>query len=200
MIAALLVPLTLAAGCSHYHGAYALDPGLQQQVRGDLAVGGLVDRRSGAAGGTLSAQGTSTLAQQAGAPDVSAQLDAAEIALLLSGPAALSLNAAQLAALRERLGHRYVLVGEQGREPVTHVFFWDVFIVIPMPYVVVWFNIPVEASRQDGVPHATRVLRVIDTANATVVGESYDLLHDAPQDGEFSDGQVGSGLTAMGLR
>ena len=190
--------VSVAAGCSNYRGAYALLQHLQ--VDGDLAVGGLLDRRAGTTNGALSAHGTTMLAQRAGAPDESARLAAAEIDLLLSGPAELALNAGQLAALRQRVGHRYVLVGEEGREPVTHVLFWDVLIVVPSPWFAVAWNIPVAVSRKDGVPHATRVLRVIDLASATVVAESYELLRDAPDEGEFSDGEVNAGLTAMGLR
>lgn len=199
--AAMVVLLLLgaAAGCGHYRGVYPLAAGLQQQARGDIAVGGLLDRRGGA-NGTNAAQQSLALAQQAGAVDASGRLGGAEIALLLSGPAELLLNAPKLAALHERLGHRYVLVGEAGREPVAHVLFWDLFIVVPTPYIVLWFNIPVEVSREDAVAHATRVLRIVDLATATVVGESFALLRDAPEEGEFSESEMGAGLTEMGLR
>ncbi|TMB48187.1 MAG: hypothetical protein E6J56_25560 [Deltaproteobacteria bacterium] len=198
-IAAVLALMNVAAGCSHYHGAYELDSGLRQQVRGDLAVAGVLDRRSGEESTVPCARGTAALARRAGAPDVSGRLDASEVALLLSGPAQLSLNAPQLAALRDRLGHRYVVVGEEGREPVTHVLFWDVFVVVPTPWVIVWWNFPVPVSRRNAVPHATRILRVVDLGTATVVGESYELLRDRPDGGEFSDGEVRGGLSAMSL-
>ena len=70
---------------------------------------------------------------------------------------------------------------------------------VPTPWVIVWWNFPVPVSRRNAVPHATRILRVVDLGTATVVGESYELLRDRPDGGEFSDGEVRGGLSAMSL-
>jgi hypothetical protein len=195
VIAGILLGVT---ACGHYRTALPVPEPLRGQVRADLAVGAIVDRHSGGtAGGEIAGGATRSLVERAQGTDVSGQLTDGELALLLSAPSDLAMRAGELSQLRERLGRRYVLVGERGSQPVNHVLFWDALIVIPAPYVTVWFTIPIPVSREPGVPHATRVLRVIDLAEAAIVAESYELLRDRPDEGEFSAGQVRAGLRAL---
>ena len=122
-----------------------------------------------------------------------------DLTLLLSQPVELNLAAAKLNDLRQRVGYKYVLVGEEGGYPTTRIIYWDFVIVIPAGPVIITLAIPAPISQKHGIFDATRILRVIDLENATIVGESFDLLRAEEDDDEFSGGQISDGISNMKL-
>lgn len=185
-------------GCSHYHGALPLPEAARDDLRGGLAVVGVLDRRlpeSSTAAVSLSA--TRLLVTAAKASDLSDRVNADEVAFLLSSPAKLLVESTRLQELRRRLGHRYAVVGEQGSTVVTYLLMWDAVWVIPLPFVAVVFTTPFQMSNDPAAQRATRVLRVVDLETASIVGESYEVLRDSSGDGEFTGREFASGLTAM---
>lgn len=189
------------AGCTHhYASSLALKENRYEQTKKDTAVAGVLDRRGvSGAQSMISKSVTKVLVEKAEVPDVSGRLTAEEIALLLSQPVELALARPQLHDLKQRLGYRFVIVGEQGGDSVTESSYWDVGMVIPAAVVVIYFSIPVEISREQGVMNATRVLRVIDLEQAQIVSESYALLRDHKDEGEFTGGEIVDGLASMKL-
>jgi hypothetical protein len=116
----------------------------------------------------------------------------------MGSPAELAARHAELQLLRDRLGHRYVLAGEQGADPVLHQTMWDMVFAVPLGYVIITFTVPVPISRETGVRHGTHIVRVIDLDEATIVAESFELLRGT-EHADFSDEQVREALHSIGL-
>lgn len=188
-------------GCTqHYASSLALKENRYEQMKNGTGVAGVLDRRGiSGASPMISVPVTKLLVEKAKVPDVSGQLKADEIMLLLSSPVELAVAKPQLHNLRQRLGYRFVIVGEQGGDSVMERAYWDVGLVIPAAVVIIYVSIPVEISRELGVMHATRVLRVIDLEQAQIVGESYTLLRDHRDEGEFTGGEIADGLASIKL-
>jgi hypothetical protein len=198
IITAFLCGFTI--GCTHYSSKLPLGEDLNAQVQNKIAVAGILDRRSvNGARPALSVSATKLLVEEAKIPDVSGQLNNEELSLLLAQPLELAVTTRLLKSLGQRIGQRYVVVGEQGAYPITELTVWDSLIVIPAGYVVVWFTVPIPISQQHGIMHATRVLRVIDLDQARIVGESFALLRDKHDAGEFTRGEISDGLSNINL-
>lgn len=187
-------------GCSHYSSNIPLKENMNTQMHMDIANAGILDHR-GVNGSlpVISASASRLLVEATKFPDVSGRLNAEELSLLLSQPVELAIATQQLRNLGQRLGYRYVVVGEQGAYPVTERSTWDVIVVVPTPVVVVAGSIPINTSQKQGVMHATRVLRVIDLEHAQIISESYELLRDHNDEGEFTSGEIAKGLSSMNL-
>jgi hypothetical protein len=173
---------------------------LRAQTKHNTAAAGILDHRavSGAAP-MVAAKPTRLLVKESKLPDVTTKLNTEDLTLLLSQPVELNLAAAKLNDLRQRVGYKYVLVGEEGGYPTTRIIYWDFVIVIPAGPVIITLAIPAPISQKHGIFDATRILRVIDLENATIVGESFDLLRAEEDDDEFSGGQISDGISNMKL-
>ena len=188
-------------GCTHHYVSHLpIQEKSQIQPQKNTAVAGILDRRGvSGAGPAHSLSATKILVEKANLPDVSGKINAEDLVLLLKQPIELSLAAAKLRDLKQRLGYRYVLVGEQGGDPATVRSFWDMGMIVPLGVIIVYFTIPIETSREHGIMHATRVLRVIDLEQAQIASESYALLRDRKEESEFSGGEISDGLSNMKL-
>jgi len=186
-------------GCtSHYTSSIPLTGNMSSQLSNEIAVAGVLNRQ-GLPGiqSSLSESSTKLLVEKSKVPDMSAKLMYEDILLLLSQPVELVVATPKLHELKQRIGYRYAIVGEQGADPVTELSYWDMGIGIPIPPVLIMFNVPIKLSQQAGVKHATRVLRIVDLEQAEIISEYYALLLDHNDVGAFTEDEIAEGVTTM---
>ncbi len=195
----IVVLAVLFAGCTSYRTATPIPAGLAGTVGPDIGAAGVLVE-SGPDGGRprASTEEGAALAEALGGPVMSPPLDAATLELLLQQPDGLAASAPALRELRDRLGHRFAAVGWRRVVPLSHSSFWNVIIVIPIPYIWVWLNFPVQMSGDSGVPHDERIMRIVDLDRAEIVSESYLLARGKASEKPYSRRQLSAALKKMG--
>ena len=192
--------VVLVGGCSHYRSSMKLDASVNAHVVNDLAVGGILDRSAGGESQpTIASEPTKLLIEMAQGVDRSTSMGPKTLGFLLQSPLELSMNAETLRKVQGVLGHRYVLLGAQGSSPVRHVVYWRPIIIIPAPYVIISFAFDVKVSQKANVAHASRLVRVVDLENATILAESLEVLRDDAAGSGFTRRQVLDALQAVNV-
>jgi hypothetical protein len=183
-------------GCSHYKGALAIDKNLKTQVKKDLAVGGILTRQTASnTKSAISPEASKLLMNEIISKNVTVQLSSEELELLLSGPTELSMSEQTLRNLKDRIGHRFVIVGEQGGYPISRILYWDIGYCIFLGAAIICSAIPVKMSEvHDYFRNAKRIIRVIDLDQARIIGESYEVLRDEEDGNIFTSGQISDAL------
>jgi len=189
----------LLAACTSFRAATPIPPSLAEIIRSDIAAAGVLVESDLAASAPEASTGEGVaLATALNQPAVSPPLDASTLALLLQQPDELAASAAALRDVRARLGHRFAAVGWRRVVPLSHSSDWNVVVVIPIPYVWVWFSYPVRMSGEDGVPHDERIMRIVDLDRAEIVSESYLLERGKANRDPYSRRQLSAALAKLG--
>ncbi len=194
----LAVAGAAAAGCSHNYAYLPLDPARHDAVMADLAVAGVLDRRGDAA--FTAKETTARLVDAAGTEDISAPFSPTALALLMAPPSELLINAEKLAKIRGIVGHRYLLVGQQGTAAIDRSFYWCPLVLLPFPYVTLGSRTKEAAAEEYDVAQAAQILRVIDLEESAVIAEFHMVLGEPPDDAPAWSGSIRSALAAMALR
>jgi len=198
LVLLLVLPVLLAA-CTSFRTATPIPPSLAKTLGSDIAAAGvLVESGAGGAAPSASADEGAALAEALGRPVMSSPLDASSLELLLQQPDGLAASASGLRELRARLGHRFAAVGWRRVVPVSHSSFWNVVVVIPIPYIWVWFNYPVRMAGESGVPHDEQIMRIVDLERAEIVSETYLLARGKASEKPYSRRQLSAALKKMG--
>lgn len=187
-----------AVGCSHNHAYLPLEPALRDAVKADLAVAGVLDRRGDTPG--ASRETSARLAEAAGAADVSALFKPGPLAFLMATPAELFMSSEKLATIRRVVGHRYLLVGQQGAAPVDHYVSWCPYVLLPFPFATLGFRTVRTVSEEYEVAHAAQILRLIDLEEGAVIAECHTVLSEPPDGASAWRGEIRSALAGMALR
>ena len=101
---------------------------------------------------------------------------------LLASPSTIRNSTSELQALANRVGNRYVLVGEASTAPTDERKKWIIQIVVPIPYLWISFGIPVEYASALDAPHATVSARVIDLQRGEILAASFEVGSDIDAD------------------
>lgn len=172
---AVLALLLLATGCiTQFRTAAPLAPEETRLVASDLAVAGVLARKPGEPG-TPSREAALHLASISGARDGTAEFSPDDLVLLLASPSSIHAAADRLRVLEERIGNRFVLVGEASTAPTDEFRSWIIQIVLPIPFIWISFGIPVNYAANPDVPHATTSTRIIDLRRAEIVSAYFQI-------------------------
>ena len=178
----ILVVLLCTTGCvTNFRTGIPLHPDRRSDVVEDLAVAGVLTRRPGESGTKLQAS-AARLAKLSGADDQSASMSELELVALLDSPSAIRDSMRSFASLAERIGHRYVLVGEASTAPTDELKSWIIQIVVPIPYIWISFGIPVEYASNQDAPHETVSARLIDLREGKILAASFEVGSDIDAD------------------
>jgi len=184
-VIAMGVVLVCATGCvTRFRTAVPLSEAQRRAVIGDLAVVGVVSRHPGRSGARLPGA-TSRLAKLTGATDVSSQMSEQDLVDLLVSPSEIRYTLASLQDLSRRLEHRYVLVGEASTAPTDERKTWIIQVVLPIPFLWIFFGIPVNYASNADVPHATSSARVIDLREGELLAASFEVGSKVDSDDEL---------------
>ncbi len=182
LAAGLALLAVLTTGCvTQFRSAAPLATAEARVVAADLAVAGVLARRPGEAGTTEPAA-AAALSAESGAPDASAKLSISDLSLLLASPARLRARSEQRRAIEQRVGHRFVLVGEASAAPTDELRSWIVQIVIPIPFIWISFGIPFQYAANANVPHATTSTRIVDLESGAIVAATFQVDAGLPPD------------------
>jgi hypothetical protein len=188
----------MTSGCSHYKGAIPIDEKCRAQVKNDLVVGGILTRQAATKNTpSTSEEANKLLMKGVNCTTSPAQISSEDLALLLSGPSELSINAQYLRKMKQRLGHRFVMVGEQGGYPISKYLNWGIGWFIPAGPVIIFGSFPVTLSKEHDIQHAKRIIRVVDLDQARIIGESYEVLRDEDDGENFTSGQVSNAISSL---
>ena len=178
----VLVLLLGTTGCvTNFRTASPLSRDQQRIVAEDLAVAGVLARRPGESGARLP-KTSARFAKLTGAEDRSASISEQDLEALLTSPSTIRGSTRELQALESRVGHRYVLVGEASTAPTDERKKWIIQIVVPIPYLWIFFGIPVEYASTADAPHSTVSARVIDLQRGEVLAASFEVGSDIDPD------------------
>ena len=118
----------------------------------------------------------------------------------MATPAELFMSAEKLATIRRIVGHRYLLVGQQGEAPVDHYFSWCPYVLLPFPFTTLGFRTVQTVSEEYEIAHAAQTLRLIDLEEGAVIAECHTVLSGPPDGATAWYGDVRSALAGMALR
>jgi len=205
---ALWLALSLAlagSACSNFRSALPLAPrpaaggSERAAVARDLtAAGVLFEREPGQGPAEAPAGEAVALAEALGVEASEPPLDVASLLLLLEPPASLAARSAELQSLRSRLGHRYAAVASRGVTRLGHSSTWDVILVIPTPWIFLWFNWPIPIQSPSTHPHDADVARIVDLDRAEIVAESFVVRRGAAKQKPYDRGQLEDAFEALG--
>jgi hypothetical protein len=168
-----LVLLSCMTGCmTNFRTGFPLDLEQQSSVSGDLAVAGVLARRPGESGARLPESAT-RLARLTGAEDRSATISEEDLALLLASPTEIRSAKADLESIAARLGNRYVLVGETSTAPTDELKSWIIQIIVPIPYLWIFFGIPIQYASNPNEPHAAVSTRIVDLLSGEILAATF---------------------------
>jgi hypothetical protein len=196
-----LVCLGGLTGCvTRFHTGASLGRDHQRLVAGDLAIGGVLTRRPGEAGARLP-EATARFASITGAEDRSATLSDQDLEVLLASPSEMREAVAQLHSLSNRIGHRYVLVGEASTAPTDVQRSWIIQVILPIPFLWISFGIPVQYASYPDLPHSTVSARVIDLERGEILAASFEVRSgiDPGETPGFRNAAAGRAVRRMAL-
>jgi hypothetical protein len=204
--AASLTVLALAillgtTGCvTKFRTAAPLSENQQRVVAKDLAVAGVLTRRPGESGARLP-KASARFARLTGADDQSSSMSEQDLEVLLASPSTIRSSTSALQDVANRIGHRYVLVGEASTAPTDERKSWIIQIVVPIPFLWISFGIPVEYASTLDAPHATASARVIDLQRGEILAASFEVGSDIDADEvpEFANSAASRAVKRMSL-
>ncbi len=144
--------------------------------------------------GELAAPVSLRLAQASGLADLTGRLTAGDSAQLLAEPSRLVFARDGLRALQERVGQRYVLIGELGTSRIgtsqewVAILWFTPFVAVPFPF-----------ARREGVDQPAFALRVVDLETGRIEAEFFAMLSRKTARRGLSQDQLEAALRAMGL-
>lgn len=187
IIGLLLVLVSLA--CETRHRSAVLVPVGFDADSSDLASAGILRRTDF----EIDEAASRILAATSRAPDISTALTPADRDRLLGDTFRMAYAAEWRRDLRQRTGHRRLLVGEFAESRIETRVDW-------LPIFLVWATPPFELARRTDVPHPAFALRVVDLETGRIDAEFFAMLSGrAARDG-LSEAQLEVALAAMGLR
>ncbi len=190
-----VVAIVALGGCASFRDSNPIPQHLGPSIAGDIvAAGVLIEPPPGQGAPQAAVEEAGHLADALGRASALPALDVASLELLLQPPDLLSANATKLRDLRFRLGHRFAAVAWRRTSQLRHSTTWNATIVVPLPFLWVFFNWPIPVTSPSSVAHDARMVRIVDLERAELVSESFLVTRGSADEKPFTRRELRSAL------
>lgn len=189
------------AGCvAPYRQGIAPPAAVFPNFSGDIVAGGILDRRVTTQGNAMvvgdSAEVIGAILEIPEAPN---RLSVKALAILDLAPEQFQFHKAELQAISDVVGARYVVTGALGEEVVDIHKRWVIMIVIPVFVTFIVIPIPITYGHEEGAHRDSMTMRIVDLKEGRVISSGVEVTRAVPGKAKIGKGRVKGVLSVMGL-